>query len=668
MSRSRTSRLPVPGPAFGTYPERPEPKRPGVWARGLQAAAQQLNALGRSGERRHFVAQVRQQVQAQEHHSGPLGSAAFGAHLRELRAQLGAQGSTAPLIAQAFATVVRATHAAAGLQLFDTQLIAARILLDNRLAEMATGEGKTHAVMLAAAVAALAGVPVHVVTANAYLAARDAESLAPVFNTLGLSVAAIRPGADDDERRATYAGAIAYCTASDLIFDYLRDRGAAPGAVPLLRGLCMALVDEADGVLIDEARTPFILAQEVHDEAAAQRHRSALALAQSLRAGDHFRLDAGARRAHLQPLGKQICASAAKVFGEQDALWMNRRFRDELIERALAALHLYQRDVHYLLREVPAAAAPAGLRPPQIEVALIEATTGRVANGRRWSNGLHQLIELKERLPPSPVQNTTAQLTFQRFFPRYLRLAGMSGTLHEARRELQQVYGLVVETVPLRLPGQRRHSPPHIHVTSQARWLAVVAAIEREHRQGRPVLIGTDSVADAERLSQRLHAAGLAHQCLHARQDAEEAACIARAGQAGAVTVATNMAGRGTDILLGEGVAERGGLHVIACQQNASVRIDRQLHGRAARGGNPGSVATMLALDEGLLSQRLPAGMRVLLTTLARGGRCLPSPVARALLALVQHHEEQRARQQRAQLLRSDRELVRSLGFGALAE
>ena len=648
---SASTRLPVPGPACGAYPERAEAEA-GRWSKAARATVERVASRHAGRSRRRFVADVRVTSVA------AFGSVVFEQRLRELRAQLGRRGFTEPLLAEAFATVAHATQSVLGLSLFDTQLIAARILLDNRLAEMATGEGKTHAAMLAAATAALAGVPVHVVTANPYLAARDADQLAPLYRALGLSVAAIRPGDDDMARRSAYACDIVYCTASDLIFDYLRDRGA--DAPPLLRGLCMAIVDEADAVLIDEARTPFILAHEQRDAAAERRHRSAMALATALRAGDHFRVDTATRRVHLEAQGEQICADAATAFCAADALWTNRRFRNELVELALSALHLYQRDVHYLLRE--------GAKQGQQEVAIIDATTGRIAQGRRWSNGLHQLIEMKERCAPSPLQRTRAQLTYQRFFPRYWRLAGMSGSLREARHELREVYGLAVEPVPLRLPSRRVHSAPKIFADAATCWDAVVAAIAEHQASGRAVLVGTDSVADAQRLSERLDAIGLPHQRLDARQDADEAARIARAGEAGGVTVATNMAGRGTDIVLGAGVAERGGLHVLACQQNASARIDRQLHGRAARGGDPGSVSTILSLDAGLLAQTVPGVFRSVLRRWAKNDRPLPAWLATRLLARLQGSSEHRAKRARAQLLKSDRDMVRSLGFGAQDE
>ena len=662
-------RLPVPGPACGHYPQRAEAGHDAAMRSARWRAAAAL-LPGRARARSRFVAAVR----AVEAGLAPFESQAAARQLRDLRARLGRDGFVEPLLVEAFAWVVRATRVVFDIELFDTQLIAARIMLDNRLAEMATGEGKTHAAMIAAATAALSGVPVHVITANPYLAGRDADRLSPLYRALGLSVAAIRPGDDDLTRRTTYACDIAYSTASDLIFDYLRDatpdsRIAAPSAAgvsgtapTLLRGLCLAIVDEADGVLIDEARTPFILARERHDAAAQQRHGSAMQLALALRAGDHFTVDAGARRIHLLPAGQQHCADMAVSAAAGDALWTNRRFRNELVERALAALHLYRRDIDYVVRDRKSATGMIA------EVAIVDPTTGRIAEGRRWSNGLHQMVELKEGCPLSPLQSVQARLTYQRFFTRYWCLGGMSGTLREARRELLNVYGLTVEVVPLRLPGRCRFEAPRIYADAATRWNAALVEVNAMRQTGRAVLIGTDSVADAQRLSERLQAAGVPHQCLDARQDAREADCIARAGAAGCVTVATNMAGRGTDIKLDPDVAARGGLHVVACQQNASARIDRQLHGRAARAGDSGSVSTLLSLDEGLIARSTPRVVAALFRMLATDARPLPAWLARSTLWLLQTREEQRARSMRARLLQSDRQMKRRLGFGARAE
>ena len=653
-----SQRLPMPGPAFGPYPQR-QPSS----ARHRAARAQERQPAARAGPRQGFVAAVRGALATLP----PPGSAAHAQALRDAAARLGRDGFGDDSLVPAFALAAQALQATLGLQPYDTQILAARVLLDERLAEMATGEGKTLAAALAAAAAALAGVPVHVVTANPYLAARDAQALAPAYAALGLratAVAPLPPGADGAApRRDAYAHEIVYATARELVFDYLRDRLAPPTSPPRLRGLCMAIVDEADSVLIDEARTPFVLAAEVADPMLHARLAQALALARPLQPGRDWQPDPAAARARLTAAGRERLQRLALEEGAAppvpaDPLWRQRRHRDELVELALTALHLKQRDRDFVIRE----------RGGRVAVEIVDATTGRVAEGRRWGGGLHQLVELAQGLPPSGAQQTQAQLTFQRFFPRYWRLCGMSGTLAESRRELRRVYGLAVERVPLRLPARRSVEPPRVYASATQRWDAVLHEVVALQRAGAAVLVGTDSVADAEHLSARLRAAGVDHRCLHARQDADEADCIARAGQAGAVTVATNMAGRGTDIRLGPGVAERGGLHVIACQHNASARIDRQLHGRCARGGEPGRVRTLLSLQEGLLAERLPGLLSRPLGWLCRGGRPLPAPLARVLLRTVQGLEEARARHQRALMLDAEQRLLRGLGFGARNE
>lgn len=700
MSAS-TVRLPVPGPAFGQYPER-QLTPPGWLQRWLQGGLRPATL----GPQRGFITRVRQ-AQALV---PAVGSEAFDLALRGLRAELGLRGLQDAMLVQAFALVAQATEHSLGLRLFDSQLAAARLLLDNRLVEMATGEGKTHATMLAAATAALAGVPVHVITANPYLAARDAAGLAPLYERLGLRVAAAQPADREDQRRAVWAADVAYTTPRDLIFDYLRDRQRqaerrlppagpdaprmAPAAPPpLLRGLCMALIDEADSVLIDEARTPFILAQEQHDKAATRRWRAALSAARRLREGLHFERQPTQPRVQLTEAGRLACPADAGP--ERDPLWAHDHHRTELVETALAALHLYQPQVHYLLVDEPPAAteaaagasatltlgersltgstlpgdAPATGAPRQ-RVEILDPTTGRVTPGRRWSAGLHQLIELKHGLPPSPLQRTSAQLSFQRFFPRYWRLAGTSGTLGEARRELLATYGLRVKRVALRVPDARQWGRDVLYAEDGRRWAKVARLAAAHHKAGRPVLVGCDSIADAERISQMLSTMNLPHQRLDATQDAQEAALVAAAGQRGAITVATRLAGRGTDIRLGAGVRELGGLQVIDAQVNGSARIDRQLHGRCARGGEPGTVTRLHSLDAALYQQELPAAVRRALKRLAalRPDASLPAPLAAALRRAVQLRVQSRERRQRRLMREHDEALARQLGFGGRAD
>jgi preprotein translocase subunit SecA len=299
---------------------------------------------------------------------------------------------------------------------------------------------------------------------------------------------------------------------------------------------------------------------------------------------------------------------------------------------------------------------------------MIDQTTGRVAPGRVWSRGLQQLLELKEGCPPSGEQETIAQITYQRFFPRYHHLCGMSGTLIEAQAELASVYGLRIARLPLLRASRRVQLPVRVFATRDHKWEAVIARVRELRAQGRPVLIGTDSVADSEQLGLLLTAAGLPHALLNARNDRAEADVIARAGMAGQITVATNMAGRGTDIPLAPNVAERGGLHVICCQQNASARIDRQLHGRAARQGDPGSVETILSLEDGLLARVLPAALPRLLALFWSGARPLPAWLGALVARFPQRIEERWQRAQRRMLQQQDERAEQRLSFAGRGE
>ncbi len=601
--------------------------------------------------------------------------------LAQVRTALRQQGLAAPAMAQAAGLVSLAAQRCLGLRPFDSQLIAARAVLDNRLAEMATGEGKTLAVALAAAVGALAGMPVHVITANDYLVARDADRLRPLYAALGLGVGCVVQADAPAARALAYRCDITYVTAKELVFDYLRDgvsaaaagadgaparrrrdalaaplarlQGAQAPAPALLRGLCMAIVDEADAILVDEARVPLILSQPA-DASASQAHaRQALGFARTLDEGVDFNLQPTALRAELTDHGRQRLDAAAPLLARASAspAWRNRLHREHAVCTALAALHVLRLDRHYLVRDD--------------KVLLVDEHTGRVAEGRAWSNGLQQLVEIKEGCAPGPSMATLAQLTYQRFFPRYLRLGGLSGTLGEARAELMATYGLSVRRVPLRRPSLRRIGPTRLFADHGRLFAAVADRVAQLHEAGRPVLVATDSVAEAQALSLVLGERALPHAVLHARNHGDEARVVAQAGRRGAITVTTNLAGRGTDIELGTGVEALGGLHVLCCQLNGARRIDRQLAGRAARQGDAGSVESWLSLDGALLVHGLAAPVRA---GLKRCAQALPSPAVRWLVRRPQAAEERSRRAQRQRLIEHDERTERQFGFAGVPE
>ena len=533
-----------------------------------------------------------------------------------------------------------------GFAAYDVQLAAAHALLCGVLAEMDTGEGKTVVVALAAAGGALTGEPVHVMTANDYLVARDAAQMRPLFAALGLRVATVCTGDAAPARQAAYRADICYVTARELVFDYLRDAVRAPqegqplidrtrafvrpdGAARSVHTLAMALVDEADSVFIDDARVPLVLARARPDAPDAATLRAALDAARTLVAGIHFEHD---------PAHPQITLTAAG----KAALGAPSRQRAARTEQALCALHAYRRDRDYVVRDAA--------------VQIVDPHTGRIADGRAWSQELHRFIELKEGCPLGTETVTAAQITYQNFFPRYRHLAGISGTLREARGELAAIYDRPVVRIPRHRPLCRTVHAPRVFATREAMWRAGVARAAALAAAGRAVLIGTDSVADSRALAAHFAAAGQPHQVLDALHDADEATLVAAAGQPGRITVATRMAGRGTDIPLAPAVRAAGGLHVICCQHNRSARVDRQLIGRGARQDDPGSAERFIALDAAPLSAALAPWLR-------RALQRIPARALAALCAAHQRHLDIHDRRLRMLMLRAERDQSRRNAF-----
>ena len=602
-----------------------------------------------------------------------LDAAQFNAAIADVRGRLLRHGLVGATAGQTLAVAGAAMARALGKTPYDTQYRAAWLILQGRLAEMATGEGKTIAAALAAAAAALGQVRVHLMTANDYLVQRDSEALTPFYAALGLSVGCVVTLTPRDERVRAYRCDIAFVTAKELVFDYLKDHlrsggehdprvlraralqagNSAASDLPLLPGLAMAILDEADAILLDEASMPLILAQP-GPPVDAGGYARAFEIAASLQRGRDYRALSAARAMRLTDAGRDRVSLA--VQGAAGVLAPPQRAH-ELVEAALTARWVFRRDREY-------AVTKSGVQ-------LIDEVTGRIAEGRQWTGALQPMVELKEGVPLSPPASTAAQITYQRFFPRYLRLGGMSGTLTEARHELRMLYDVGVARVPLARASQRRWLGETLFIDAAAKWAAVVERVIAMSRSGRPVLIGTDSVADSAHLSSLLQAAGIAHQVLNAVQDADEAACIARAGRHGSVTVATNMAGRGTDIQLDATAAAAGGLHVIACMRNRARRIDRQLIGRCARHGDPGSAQTLLALDDALLQRIWPAWLRRAAAACAvQDGpqRRVPALLAAPLLSVAQRITEWHETQHRKQLRRAERQLGALYGFAGQTE
>lgn len=588
----------------------------------------------------------------------------------ELRKDLRRDGFRDELVARSFALIRETAHQVLGMRHFDVQLMGGWVLLNGMVAEMETGEGKTLTATLPACTAALAGIPVHVITVNDYLVERDCALMAAVYQTLGITVAAVTAEMDHGARQAAYACDVVYCTNKTVVFDYLRDRillganssalhlrlekiygGATRSRRLLLRGLNFAIVDEADSVLVDEARTPLIISSEVGSGDEALVAEQALDLARAMRSGEDFHIHLTDRRLRLTEAGHQRLIVGCRDLG---GVWAGSLRREELLVQALTALHLFHRDEHYLVRDG--------------KIQVIDEFTGRVMADRSWGQGLHQLIEAKEGCTLTTRREPLARISYQRFFRRYLHLSGMTGTGTEVRGELGSVYGLAIVPIPTNHPSRRQWCPDRIFETMDEKWAAIGQRIADLHRQGVPILLGTRSVAASEIASQHLAALGLEHEVLNAKQDGAEAAIVARAGAVGGITIATNMAGRGTDIKLDQAVIDRGGLHVILSERHEAGRIDRQLAGRCARQGDPGCFEAILSLEDALLEPYRGGLLDWLLLASTRPGTALGARARYWFMRWAQMRTEFSQSRIRKRLLRMDQQMGDVLSFSGRPE
>ncbi|MGO8739252.1 preprotein translocase subunit SecA [Rhodoblastus sp.] len=577
--------------------------------------------------------------------------------LAKARAALRARGMRSPVLIETLAVAAEAARRKLGLTPFACQLACASALTGGAVAEMETGEGKTLAAYLAAAVFALAGRGVHIVTANDYLARRDADYLRPAFAALGLSVGVVVGGDEPAARRAAYGAEIVYISSKEVAFDYLRDGltrpaetgdrrlaaklarvfGKAAGEEPIQRTLDVAIVDEIDSVLVDEAGTPLLISTNRPGEISETVAREAYDLAEHFVPARDFTIDPFILTPALTPHGQERLAEIA--LGKSGP-WRVRLIREELLRAAIGARYVLQKDQHYLVRDG--------------KIVLIDQSSGRVTPDRHWSHGLSLMVEVKENCVSTGEKKSLASISFQRFFRQYATICGTSGTAREVAAELHSVYGLKPAWIARRLPLRRVTAPRRVFANRDALWAEAARIACVLQKRGQPALVAVRSVREADRASAALCKAGVVHRVLSAAQDDAEAEIVAGAGQSGAITVVTNMAGRGTDIKLGPGVAELGGLMVMVCERHDSRRVDRQLIGRCARQGDPGLVMELVSREDSVLRLLDPFWTRIL----ERRPAWTELAIARA-----QRLADRRSRAARLQLLRRDEQLTQVMGF-----
>ncbi|MBD5626327.1 MAG: preprotein translocase subunit SecA, partial [Desulfovibrio sp.] len=485
------------------------------------------------------------------------------------------------LLPEVFALVREASRRVLGMRHYDVQLVGGIVLHKGKIAEMKTGEGKTLVATLAVVLNALSGKGVHVVTVNDYLATRDAEWMGRLYRFLGLTTGVIVHGLEDEERKAAYNADITYGTNNEFGFDYLRDNMKFYANQLVQRGHNFAIVDEVDSILIDEARTPLIISGA--SEESVGFYRTVDEIVRKL-GPEHYTVDEKAKTAMLTDEGVARCEELLGIDNLFDPANITAQHH---VLQSLKAHQVFKRDVDYIVQDD--------------QVVIVDEFTGRLMAGRRYSDGLHQALEAKEHVTIAAENQTLASITFQNYFRLYDKLSGMTGTADTEAVEFQQIYGLEVVTIPPNKPMIRKDMPDLIYRSRKEKFDAIVEAIADLYQRQQPVLVGTISIETSEMLSKRLTKLGIPHNVLNAKQHAKEAEIVAQAGQKGKVTIATNMAGRGTDIVLGEGVVELGGLHILGTERHESRRIDNQLRGRSGRQGDPGSSRFYLSLEDDLM-------------------------------------------------------------------
>ena len=642
-------------------------REPEPLPKGLDAVAHALT--GRLRRRETQLAALQsdaQKVDALAAQSAGLSDHALRERLGRFRDDFRRGGrGVEPNVIPALAAIREAAARSLGQRPFVVQIVGALALYRGWLAEMATGEGKTLTAGLAATLAGWKGFPVHLVTVNDYLVKRDADQIQPLYQFVGIRVGMVTGLQREAERKHGHSADVTYTTSKELLADHLRDRLLLGVAVhptrrlihdllaraevhqnprqPVLRGLHTAIVDEADSVLIDEAATPLIISNPRRNEELRKAVLEAERLGSLLGPGDDYRLNSRHREIELTAAGEERLADLCR---DRPGLWRGPDRRNELIRQALTAREYFLPGRQYILKDG--------------KIVIVDEFTGRPMPQRTWRQGLHQAIEAKERIELSDPSETVARLSFQRFFRSFHQLSGMTGTAREAATEFWQIYRLAVVRIPTNRPCVRTQWPARYFATETDKWNAIATSVFNVNASGRPVLVGTRSVAASETLAALLETRGLETQVINASREEDEAAIVSLAGQPGRITIATNMAGRGTDIQLGNHVAASGGLHVIATERHESKRIDRQLFGRSARQGDPGSAQQFASAEDELARRFLPSGLQLLMNK-------APQALGHLLLAQAQRRAESMASQQRQAVLRADTWLEQSLAFAGTA-
>jgi preprotein translocase subunit SecA len=574
-------------------------------------------------------------------------------------------------VAECFAWTCLKSKQTLGIEPFDTQIRAAYSLIRQRAVELDTGEGKTLTAALAAIAAAQAGLRVHVITANDYLAQRDALELAPLYRAMGFEVNSVLEETPIQMRPALYQSPVVYCSNKTITFDYLRDRvifaerleplrlgfdkWLGRGAPSNLPGLVFAILDEVDSVLVDEARTPLVLSRTIEDPEHKIYVRQAVVMARSLEHGRDFIMHPVSRRPVLTEAGAKGLPELVAQLEEPSIIWLSVWRTEEALTQALYALYGLVCDVDYVVRDN--------------KVMIVDENTGRTMADRSWEMGLHQMVEVKEGLEMTGSRETMARISYQLFFRRYLGLCGMSGTCRELSSEFFDIYGMPSLRVPPRNTSRRRALGTRLYRSSPERWQACLSAVKREVARQRPVLVGTKTVRESEILSNLLSQNGIDHQVLNAKQDEGEALAIASAGASGKVMIATNMAGRGTDIKLSNEARQAGGLHVIITEMHDNARVQRQLIGRCARQGDPGSWEAIFSADDAFFVQQGEGWSRLLsILAVGRSWRGLRHGLAMLVVKRLQASVERQHRRTRMHLLESDLDRRNAMGFTGISE